>query len=299
MVFQFEHPDRPIKDNVRRAARDELDRAIAEVGETGFELHGTVRNVRRRVKRVRSLLRLIRPVLRGFKAEDAALREIGAEIGALRDAMALVEAADALARGRDFVAAALEPLRRELAARAAAQESAVDREALLIGLRGRLRDARVRSELWEIDGPGRAALVPGFVATYRRARRGLEAARTTGRDEDFHDWRRALKHHAGQLSLLRGIVPAFAAGRLRQAKKLAGVLGDLQNLCVLRRTLEDDGAGLDPDDRAVVLSICSEGIGTLAQKSLKLGKPLLAEAPKIVEARWDAYWADWQAVRRF
>ena len=70
VTFQFEHPDRPLGDNVRKAAKAEFDRAIAEISETGFEVHGTVRNVRRRLKRIRALLRLIRPVFPDYAREN-------------------------------------------------------------------------------------------------------------------------------------------------------------------------------------------------------------------------------------
>ena len=66
MVFAFDRPDLDVGDNVRHAARGEYDQAIAEVSETDFEVHDTIRNVRRRLKRIRSLLRLIRPVFPQF-----------------------------------------------------------------------------------------------------------------------------------------------------------------------------------------------------------------------------------------
>jgi hypothetical protein len=299
VVFQFEHPERSLGDNVRKAAKAEFDRAIAEVSETGFEVHGTVRNVRRRLKRVRSLLRLIRPVFPDYASENKALRDIGAEVGELRDVMALVEAADLLAHGREGdEAVALGLLRLELANRAAEREEELDREAFLTQLRTRLREARVRSEIWEFRNEGRAALVPGFVDTYRRARRDLKRAKDSGEEDDFHAWRKTVKLHAGHLSVLRGLVPAFADGRLRRAKKLGVVLGDFQNLCVLRQALAEDPSLAAEADRACIAPLAQAAAAELSRKALKLGAPLLAEAPRLVEARWEAYWLDWQAARR-
>jgi hypothetical protein len=299
VVFQFEHPDRPLGDNVRKAAKAEFDLAIAEVGETGFEVHGTVRNVRRRLKRVRSLLRLIRPVFADYANENSALRDICAEVRELRDAMALVEAADHLGRGVDGgLGLALDRLRHELANRAASREASLDREAFLADLRAKLRDARMRSELWELKGDGRAAVVPGFVDTYRRARRGMKEARTASEETAFHEWRKAVKHHAGQLSILRGLVPPFAHARLRRAKQLAITLGELQNLCVLRLAIGDDETLAKEADKALVDELCSIEIAAARRRALRLGKPLFAESPRLVEARWEAYWLDWQAARR-
>jgi hypothetical protein len=298
VVFQFEHPERSLGDNVRKAAKAEFDRAMGEVSETGFEVHGTVRNVRRRLKRVRSLLRLIRPVFPDYSSENKALRDIGAEVSELRDVMALVEAADLLARGREGDdALALGLLRLELANRAAEREEQLDRDAFLTGLRSRLREARVRSEIWQLKDEGRATLVPGFVGTYRGARRKFKRVEASGDEKDFHAWRKQVKHHAGHLSVLRGLVPAFADGRLRRAKKLAVLLGDFQNLCVLRQALADDPTLASEADRSRIMVLCGAAAGGYSRKALKLAAPLLAEPPRLVTARWEAYWLDWQAAR--
>jgi hypothetical protein len=217
----------------------------------------------------------------------------------LRDAMALVEAADRLGRGWQGVPRlALDRLRYELANRAASHEAGLDREAFLTGLRIKLREARVRSELWELKGDGRAALVPGFVETYRRARRGMKQARASGEVAAFHDWRKSVKHHASQLSALSGLVPPFAEARLRRAKRLAITLGELQNLCVLRQAVTDDETLGTAADKALVDELCRTEIAAACRRALRLGKPLFAEPPRLVEARWEAYWLDWQAARR-
>ena len=298
-MFRFEHPELGVDDNVRIAAREEFDRAISEVSETGFEVHGTVRNVRRRLKRVRALLRLIRPVFPDYGKENAALREMGAAFSGLRDAMARVEAVDALKTyGGAEIEAPLERLRRDLVMRAAAHEAELDREIFLTTLRRDLRDARVRAELWSLSGAGRKAVVPGLVDTYRQARKELDRAKRRGDEDSLHEWRKAVKRHAAQLSLLAPLSPPFAAGRGRGAKKLARVLGDLTNLNVLRRTIEDDSGGIDEEDKVRIDTCLADATARQRAKALKLGRLLFADTAKTVRRRWSVYWDDWRAGRR-
>lgn len=297
-LFRFEHPDLGLADNVRLAARNELDRAIADVSETGFDIHGTVRNVRRRLKRVRSILRLIRPAFPDYATENAALRDIGSAYSGLRDAMARVEAVDRLVAGGRENVAGLTLLRRELAERAAAADAALDRDALLMALRSELREARVRAELWELSEEGAGALVPGFADTYRRGRRGYERARRRADEQSLHEWRKALKHHANQLKLLGGLMPVFAVGRVRAAQRLARMLGELQDLYVLGRVLGEASAGLSEDDRARIGERLEGEVVRLRRKALKRGKMLYAEPTRTVRQRWRTYWADWKAARR-
>lgn len=292
MVFAFDRPDLDVAANVRRAAREEFDLAIAEVGETGFEVHGTIRNVRRRLKRIRSLLRLIRPVFDDYDSENAALRDFGAEVSDLRDTHALIEAADLLApRAAPEVVGALVRVRTRLRARAAEHEASLERDAFLVDLRGRLREARVRSELWALKDGRPAVLVPGFVASYRKARAMFRQVEQHSDDDLlFHEWRKAVKYHWGHLKLLRDLVPPFADGRRRLAGRISSWLGDHQNLCVLRDHLELAGA-----DRALIAAEIEDRNKGLRKKALRAGELLFAERPGAVRRRWADYCADWAA----
>jgi len=291
--FEFENPGRPIEDSVRAAAKAEFDRAIGEVAETGFEIHETVRTVRRRLKRIRAIVRLIRPAFAHYRAENELLRSIGADVSALRDAAALVDGVDRLLREADGeTAAVLHQLRRRLVDAAADEDAGLDRDAFLLELRGKLREARVRAELWELTADDAAAVVPGFVATYRKSRGGYRAARKHPTEERYlHEWRKAVKFHWAQLSLLRGFAPAFAEKRRAAAKRLAESLGDHHNLCVLRDALTAQEA----DKVGPVLEAAIERLG---KRALKLGRPLFAETPRQVRSRWTAVFADRAAVGR-
>jgi hypothetical protein len=299
LVFRFEHADWPVDDNVRRAARNEFDSAIGEVAETGFEVHATVRNVRRRLKRVRAILRLIRPVFADYREENIRLRDTGAEFSSLRDAMALVEAVDLLAlKAKGDEAIALERVRAALTKRAADSEGQLDRETFLTSLRSKLRDARVRSELWELKSTGRKALVPGVVEGYRRAREAFGVAEAAPDSEALHELRKHVKYHLAHLSLLRDLAPAFADGRRKEMQKLARGLGDLQNLAVLDAVLVDDNVAFEDGDKSVARSLLERRVQKLRRKALAAGERLLGEKPDVVEARWSVYWDDWQAGRK-
>lgn len=290
-MFEFEQPSRPIEDSVRAAAKAEFDRAIAEITETGFEVHETVRSVRRRLKRVRSIVRLIRPAFPDHAAENRQLRDMGAEVSALRDAAALVEAVDLLSKRANGAGDALPALRERLAARAAAEETKLDRETFLLTLRGKLREARVRSELWDLRADGAAAVVPGFVTTYAKARDGFRAAAKTPTREHLHEWRKVVKFHWAQLGLLRRFAPEFAEVRRARAKRLAETLGDHHNLCVLEQALEGG-------ETEAIGELIEVELKRLGKRAIKLGRPLFAETPDDVERRWLATFADREAVGR-
>lgn len=292
MSFEFEHPGWPIEDSVRAAAREEFDRAIDEISETGFEIHETVRNVRRRLKRVRSIIGLIRPVFPHHRREGRQLRKIGGEVSSLRDTAALVDASDRLLRQANAESLGpLQAVRRRFVAAAAAEDTRLDRDAFLLALRTKLRDARVRAELWELTAEGAEAVVPGFVGTYGKARKGYRAARKAPTDDHLHEWRKEVKFHWAQLGLLRRFAPEFAERRRASAKRLAETLGDHHNLCVMR-------AALTAEEAAAIGPFLETVLERLRMRALKLGRPLFAETPREVRRRWQATFADREAVAR-
>ena len=297
MVFQFARLDRPIDVNVRALARDELQRAIAEVDETGLELRETVRSVRRRLKRVRAALKLVRPYFPDYVAENERLRTIAAEVSELRDYGALLEAADHLAVDVEGVLwQPLLALRRQLAERVAAREAEVPREALLASMRERLTQARRRAGDWQLSATSHEAVLPGFVRAYRRARAGYRSVRRDTGAHALHEWRKTVKDHWSQLGVLRGLAPPLMTVRRAAVKELAAALGDHHNLHVLRVSLP--ALALDNPDVPDLVRLLDAAGERLARRSLRLGAALFSEPPAVVERRWRAYVDEWRAVSR-
>ena len=178
----------------------------------------------------------------------------------------------------------LERLRRRLVQRAVAQETALDRDSFLTGLRAKLRDARVRSELWELQVVGMKAIVPGLVETYRLSRQALREALRQPDDEHLHEWRKMVKHHWSQLGLLRGLAPEFSEVRRQAAGRLAALASE---------------SGLqDEADASLLDRLILAQMESLAERSLDLGRQLFEERPRAVARRWRGYWEDWRAAER-
>jgi hypothetical protein len=93
--------------------------------------------------------------------------------------------------------------------------------------------------------------------------------------------------------LLRGLAPAFADRRRQRMAKLAAMLGDLQNLYVLRAQIGTAPLDLTELDREVQRQSVK-----LRRKCLRLGNRLFAEKPSKVCRRWKGYVEDWLAVEK-
>ncbi len=89
------HPDRPLGEEVRRIFTDEIAKSVAILEETDERRLDGLHDTRKRLKKLRGLVRLVRPGDPGSsRRENVRLRDTARTLSAARDASALVETVD-------------------------------------------------------------------------------------------------------------------------------------------------------------------------------------------------------------
>lgn len=232
MAYRF-RLNEPIQRGFRRIGVDQIERAQAELSalaEPDKAIHGA----RKSIKRIRALLRLMRPGLGEtiFRAENAQFREIAALLAPARDRHVLIETMlklDASAQGVASAGlAALRKLVQDDTNQASPAGAASVAEAV-----ERLSAAAARFRRLKLSHDGFETISRGLEASYRKGRRGLEHAYRTGIDEDFHDWRKAVQQHWRHMSLLSRAWPDAFEARVTLARELSQILGDDHDLSIL------------------------------------------------------------------
>jgi CHAD domain-containing protein len=252
----------------RKVALGQLDHALAGLA------HGdpdAVHEARKVCKKLRALLRLIRPFLgRAYRAENARLRDVGRALSQGREAAVLVETADALFGADD----ALEPLAERIRERPHPESSLSFRDAQQL-----LQTQRRRVVEWPIRDLSAGALLVGLLAGYRRARRAYRGARRTPTPVALHEWRKHAKYHGYQSALVSPLWPD-ARTRVARLKKLSDALGHHHDLHVLATVLRRQKASLGNPQRLhhAHRRIRAAQAGVAAE-SLQLGKLLFGARP--------------------
>lgn len=252
---------------LRTYAAGELDRAIELLSWRGGRVHEGVHQARKSLRRTRAVLALGEPVLGpGADLIDREVRRVNRRMSAMRDAQALVETLDRLI-AKCKVAETMPVLRR--ARRTAAQ-------------------ARVESARRELaDDPGlarkrmllrtlRAALpaLPWDALTETRVRDALDyglarvdaadaQARATGRDTDWHRWRRRVRRLSQQHRALGDAIDLGMAKK--RVKSLAVDLGEAQDYALLRDHCGRRSIFSEPD-RRVLRTLADEGSQRLRER---------------------------------
>lgn len=219
MAFRFDPKKGKIAHQARALATGRLDHALAALNDYP-QRPEALHDARTDIKKLRGLLRLLRPVFDGYAVENASLRDGARAVSGRRDDTAMVECLDRLTLryGPGLNTEAMAALRDALLAGQVAQASGSDDQ--LEFLRQTLTEMRDRVPGWKLDAKGVRALTPGLSRTLSQAARAMEQARATGAPEAFHDWRKHVKYHWYHAALLRRVKPQKMAERIALAKEL-------------------------------------------------------------------------------
>lgn len=294
MGFAFRQRD-GIGAEVRRMATEQIDKAIEDAA-SGEAFAEVVHRIRRRCKRLRGLLRLIKPHFEDFDRENAAFRDLAASLSGARDKAVTTQTFESLVaydagRGGDaeLGATLVEQVGTTLRRSVGSELDAAQQASLLAAVRSGMGAARRRATEWTLDGKGYATIADGLEATYRRLRQGLDTARASEAAEDLHAWRKHAKYHWHHVGLFAHAAPDMLAGRKELLDKLGEQLGDHHNLVVLDGTLAGI-EGLAAPELAQVRRLIAERQGTLARQAFHLGGQLTAERPGTLRSRFGDYW---------
>lgn len=301
MAYQLDVAEH-IDVDVRRIANELIDDSIVLVEARDRDRHHAVHEVRKNCKKLRGLLRLIRPQVPDlYKIENKHFRDAAASLSGVRDAEAALEAYDALltAFAREVNRQSLAPARRALTLhKQHIAEDVTDLDARLDTFGERMHEARNRVAQWclPVDDMqngkrGFQLLEEGLAKTYSRGRKAMKVAYQEPSVENFHEWRKRTKYLRYHLQLLRPAWPRLLKRTRSEVKALGGLLGDDHDLALLEDLLIlAVGEGADEGRMSVLKALMHQRSGQLRDQAHWLALRIYAEKPKEFRRRIGRYW---------
>ncbi len=283
-------------EGIVRIATGRAEKALEELRRAGEgdDLAGSVHSARKDLKKLRSVLRLIRSAIgeERFRTENKRYRDAGRRLSS-RDTEVRLETLTALA-GRFDEELPGEAVKVWRALLSAEREEQGDEGALAIQIESAISEIEVgRDEVgrWRFSKESWDLFAPGIERAYGRGRREMERVRMRRRAEDVHQWRKRVKDLWYQLRIMRETWPALLGETADQAHELADLLGDHHDLIVLH---EDLKAREELSDEKVLTRAIARRQGELLDDALDLGARLYAEKPKAFLRRLSVYWESWR-----
>ena len=289
-LHEGEEPD----EGIRRVARGRVDTALEQLRhDAEDDLAKAVHDTRKDMKKLRSLLRLVRDGLgeRRYRTENARYRDAARLLSGARDAEVKLETLAGLrerypgeAPPAEALERALEEERERLAG--TAEDSEVHRR--LAEAAEAIEQGGAEVDAWKFGSSGFDLMRPGLERQYGRGREALRAVRRDPSEEAVHEWRKRVKDLWYHLRLLHELWPATMRSAADEAHELSDLLGDHHDLTVLIQEARDQAP--DDPDLTMLITLAERRQGELIAEALPLGERLYAEKPKQFAARLAAYW---------
>ncbi len=301
MAYRIKRGDDGVQDALRRIAGEQIDRAIGEIDDDTLEFDVKIHQVRKRCKKMRGLLRLVRPAFDGYRHENASFRDTARLLSGTRDADTLIATYDAVCDhfDRQTDRRAFGSIRARLTREAREIRDSPETADRMSDARQAMIAARERARCWTLEETGFDAIGGGLRKTYRRARKRMQAAWAAPDDAALHEWRKRVKYHWYHARLLGKIAPPMMAPHETAADELSDLLGDHHDLAVLdarlAETPEDFGAKADLE---AFRALMRQRKDALAAQSFEQGRLLLAERSGHLAKRWKGYWKLWRKGER-
>ena len=281
--------------NAKQVASEQINSAIQEIDDPELPREDAVHQIRKHCKKIRGLLRLVRPMLgKKYAIENVWYRDIARLVADLRDGSVSIGTYEDVAHkfkkqltlsSYETIGKGLRNLQSQIVKETDVEESlAVVKTQFLVG-RERLSD-------WSFEHRGFQAYKVGFLQVYSRAEKEMKVASDSVSTATMHQWRKYAKYHWYHCRLLQSVWPAVMKARRDELQVLTELLGDSNDLSVLESILNNHRDDINSDhDVNLFLGLLEKRRHSLYEKAFKLGKKLFAESGKSLIKRIEKYWS--------
>lgn len=296
MAFAFVQGE-PVGEGIRRILIEEIDKAIAQLADAKRKPATRIHDVRKRFKEIRAVLRLARkPLGELFTIENLWFRDAGRDLGTLRDAEALVEAAILLRENVRSIGdkRLLTRVRRTLQRR---RDDAIgtDLDARLANLAEQLPVAKGRLANLPVLDDRFATIGAGLERVYALGRHGFLRSSINAAADDVHEWRKRVKDHWYHVQLLGNVWPDIMKPYADVMNALSRALGDLHDFDVLLELVTIDPSLFgSPRSAQRLVSIINSRRAVLLNSALDIGGRVYSEEPDAWRQRVRGYWRSWR-----
>lgn len=278
-----------ISGEIRRVLMEQLNAAIDELSHWRERPDAAVHEARKCIKRTRSLLRMIRPVVADlYEIENRRLQRVGRNLSELRDAEVLIETLQHLESSQDFkaknkVANAYRFLHRR-------KKKTVTKFRRVDGFSSAIRQLRgscSRIEARKFAGFPTSAIIDSLTTSLRQGERAFGEGASNATPATFHECRKRVKDLRYQLELLTKLWPEVIEGYADSAKELEQSLGDDHNLAMLADILGEGPGNIRIEGLA---SLICKRQAKLRHSARIASDRLYSESPKSWRHRLHAAW---------
>lgn len=293
MPFHFKKKE-SVAEGAQRICCERLDDALAVL--EGPQKFAAVHHVRKEIKKLRALLRLVRPGIGkpAYRDHTIVLRGVARRLTALRDAEVKVSALDDAIKhfnGR-LPEESLPGVRNALREICRAEEEKLFKGRSLLLIKKVLSEEKEQLTRMELKSKGAKVIRSGLKKIYGRGRKALATASREPSPENFHAWRKRVKDLAHQLRLFCAARPRKIKARAEALDQLGELLGTDHDLFLLREFVADKFQRAEDAGRFQELIAGRQA--ELRSQALELGDVCYSRKPGRYCRKMGKDWKSWK-----
>ncbi|MBN3035516.1 MAG: CHAD domain-containing protein [Bacteroidales bacterium] len=281
MRFRLLHGE-GFRDGILRVMRF-LHHDIVRLLQMESRQHISVHTVRTHIKRIRSLLRLLRDETGNGKYRELNwfYRDMGRRISAIRDDTSQIELLSAMAKKS-------QSHHLYLAIRRPIVQIEKKRKREFDSFYGKRFHVQIGAEILEklstleelpLSGNPDQFIMKSLKRVYCRARKAMYSALETQTDLHYHNWRKQVKYLMYQIQFMQGAWPSLFLTYSDELGKLASTLGKVHDLYLFRNMLtEGSVVSLDNIQKRAIRQYIYKYHKRQKDKAIRLGLRIFSES---------------------
>lgn len=284
-----------VKETIHRILNEQVDGILENCENKQGDIHKSIHEIRKSIKRIRAILRLIRDEV-GYSTyyrENAFYRDINRFTSDLRTWNVLIISLENL---QTELSENLDPeitapliaginLKREemLAEILSPEQELKDLSQQFIQGRTRIPNLPIHTNSFE-------ALSGGLERMYRQGRKYLRKSRKNPDLHLLHDMRKRMKYLWYQVEILKPLYPGLLKAFASSLESLSEKLGTYHDIALLADYLSENETGLTQDIRGTMVEACEFKKSAILPYVFRMSAALYTEKPKALIQRLDGYW---------
>jgi CHAD domain-containing protein len=295
MAYELKR-DETISHGLRRIVRKQIDKALENLRPTVISKDEAIHDARVCIKKIRAILRLSKHSLGKdiFDQEDAAYRDAARALSKVRDSAAMLEVLDKLIEhfsetvAHDVFESVRAPLMHSKKVRQQARSSAMTSAAKA------LRQARQRVDDW--PRVGHRQTMRDLKLVFKRGRASFAKAYDQPSVENFHKWRKQVKHLLYLSRVLRPLWRKMMGAMAAELKALGKFLSEDHDLALLREKVSEQLEETENrDEISALVALIDQRRNELQAIAGVSGERIYGEKPSAFMNRIETYWQAWKS----
>ncbi|MGM0623912.1 MAG: CHAD domain-containing protein [Campylobacterota bacterium] len=234
--------DKSVAKQLQKVVNSQTKKALKESRCEEIGADKAVHKIRKRCKKLRGLLRLIKPSLKEkalYKEQNDFFKKIANELSGARDDKVLGDTFAKIVKRYNLDMQKFEGIYSELNAIKQEHNDTQQIMQQLENVAGQLQDNLSQLHRYKLKKSGTKALHKGLKKTYTKARTKMDIAKNAPVDENFHEWRKWCKYHWYQMQLVQTNSDCLLQARINRLKLLSDILGDEHDITVFKQYLQN------------------------------------------------------------